>query len=129
MHAAARTTPLVVMPNPGYQVYEGAALLAGAEPYYLNTTAANGFLPELDAVPPKVVAALPAAVPVLARQPLWRGDEPCLSEARCRWPSGIDFVIASDECYADLFDDEHAPPPSLLTAAAGMGNTALRAAA
>ena len=42
------------MPNPGYQIYEGAALLAGAEPYYLNTTAGNGFLPDLDAVPAEV---------------------------------------------------------------------------
>ncbi len=46
--------PLVLMPNPGYQVYEGAALLAGAEPWYLNTTAANGFLPDLDAVSAEV---------------------------------------------------------------------------
>ena len=43
--------PLVVMPNPFYQIYEGAALLAGAEPYYLNTTAENGYLPDFDSVP------------------------------------------------------------------------------
>src|SRR5688572_14613727 len=36
--------PIVAMPNPGYQIYEGAALLAGAEPHYMNTTAATGFL-------------------------------------------------------------------------------------
>ncbi len=38
----------------------------------------------------------------------------------------FDFVIASDECYADLYDDERAPPPSLLSAAAAIGNTAFR---
>ena len=45
---------LVAMPNPGYQIYEGAALLAGAEPYFLNTTAATGYVPDLDAVPASV---------------------------------------------------------------------------
>ena len=46
--------PLVVMPNPCYQIYEGAALLAGAEPYYLDCRAENGFRPDLAAVPAEV---------------------------------------------------------------------------
>src|SRR5262249_26261636 len=45
---------LVLMPNPFYQIYEGAALLAGAEPHFLNTDAANGYVPDLDAVPEAV---------------------------------------------------------------------------
>ena len=45
-----RTSPLVAMPNPFYQIYEGAALLAGAEPYFLNTTASTRYVPDLDAV-------------------------------------------------------------------------------
>ena len=43
--------PVIIMPNPFYQIYEGAALLAGAEPYYLNTVAENGYLPDFDSVP------------------------------------------------------------------------------
>ena len=43
--------PIVIMPNPFYQIYEGAALLAGAEPYFLNTLAESGYLPDFDAVP------------------------------------------------------------------------------
>ena len=43
--------PLVACPNPFYQIYEGAAILAGAEPYYLNCTADNGFKADLNAVP------------------------------------------------------------------------------
>jgi N-succinyldiaminopimelate aminotransferase len=118
--------PLVAMPNPGYQVYEGAALLAGAEPYYLNTTAANGFLPELEAVPDEVwrrCQLLFLCSPgnpcgaVMSREYLTRALQ--LAER-------FDFVIASDECYADLFDDEQAPPPSLLAAAHAMGNSTLR---
>ncbi len=118
--------PLVAMPNPGYQIYEGAALLAGATPHFLDTTAANGFLPDLDAVPAEVwqrCQLLFLCSPgnpcgtVMSRRYLERALE--LAEA-------FDFVIASDECYADLFDDESAPPPSLLTAALARGNSALR---
>ena len=43
--------PLVLMPNPFYQIYEGAALLAGAEPWFLNTTEKTGFIPDFDTVP------------------------------------------------------------------------------
>ncbi|MBN4079576.1 aminotransferase class I/II-fold pyridoxal phosphate-dependent enzyme, partial [Beggiatoa alba] len=46
--------PLVLMPNPFYQIYEGAALLAGAEPWFLNTTAETQFLPDFDNVPTNV---------------------------------------------------------------------------
>ena len=47
--------PLVITPNPFYQIYEGAALLAGATPYYLNATAENHFAPQLDTVPKAVL--------------------------------------------------------------------------
>jgi N-succinyldiaminopimelate aminotransferase len=42
---------VVAMPNPFYQIYQGAALLAGAEPYFLSTTAASDYVPDLEAVP------------------------------------------------------------------------------
>ncbi|MDQ2641687.1 MAG: succinyldiaminopimelate transaminase [Pseudomonadota bacterium] len=118
--------PVVAMPNPGYQIYEGAALLAGAEPCYLDTTAANGFLPDLAAVPREtwqrcqLLFLCSPANPVGAVM-----DLPYLQQA-LRLAEEHDFIIASDECYADLFDDESAPPPSLLTAAAAMGNAAFR---
>ena len=50
--------PLVIMPNPFYQIYEGAALLAGAKPYYLNTLENDGYLPNYDAVPDSVGSAV-----------------------------------------------------------------------
>ncbi|MEO6078586.1 MAG: succinyldiaminopimelate transaminase [Steroidobacteraceae bacterium] len=116
--------PLVLMPNPGYQIYEGAALLAGAEPYYLNTTTDNGFLPDLDAVPADVwqrcqlLFLCSPANPVGAVM-----NNDYLQRALCL-AEQHDFVVAADECYADLFDDESSPPPSLLSAAAAMGNNA-----
>ncbi|MCC7461571.1 MAG: succinyldiaminopimelate transaminase [Gammaproteobacteria bacterium] len=113
---------LVAMPNPGYQIYEGAALLAGAEPCYLDTTAATRFLPDLDAVPAAVwdrCQLLFLCSPgnptgaVLSLEYLHHALE--LAERH-------DFVIAADECYADLYLDS-APPPSLLQAAHQSGRS------
>ena len=113
--------PLVAMPNPFYQIYEGAALLAGAEPYYMNTTPATAYRPDLDAVPATVWSRCQlvyictpgnpsgAVMPVQQLQQLIKlADE-------------HDFVIASDECYAEIYPDGTAPPPGLLQAAALMG--------
>jgi N-succinyldiaminopimelate aminotransferase len=119
-------TPLVLMPNPGYQVYEGAALLAGAEPHYLNTTPANGFLPDLDAVPTEVWRRCQLLFLCSPGNPCGAVMDRAYLAHALTLAEKHDFVIASDECYADLFDDERSPPPSLLTAAVAMGNTAFR---
>jgi N-succinyldiaminopimelate aminotransferase len=114
--------PLVLMPNPFYQIYEGAALLAGAEPYMLNTTAATGYKPDLDAVPEAVwrrCQVLFLCSPgnptgaVLSLEYLRRALE--LADR-------YDFVIAADECYTELFLDESAPPPGLLQACVAAGH-------
>lgn len=118
--------PLVAMPNPGYQVYEGATLLAGAEPYYLDTTAANGFLPELDAVPADVWRRCQLLILCSPGNPCGAVMDRAYLQQALHLADTHDFVIASDECYADLFDDESSPPPSLLSAAAAAGNTAFR---
>lgn len=120
-HADSRK-PLVAMPNPFYQIYEGAALLAGAEPYFLDTTAATGYLPDLDAVPAEVWARTqllylcnpgnPTGA-VMSRAQLRRAIE--LAEK-------YDFLIASDECYAEIYADDAAPPDSLLAAALEAGH-------
>jgi N-succinyldiaminopimelate aminotransferase len=115
--------PLVLMPNPGYQIYEGAALLAGAEPYYLNTTAGNGFLPDLDAVPAEAWKRCQLLFLCSPANPVGAVMSMAYLQHALRLSEQHDFVIASDECYADLFDDESSPPPSLLGAAAAMGNT------
>jgi N-succinyldiaminopimelate aminotransferase len=112
---------LVAMPNPFYQIYEGAALLAGAEPYFVATTQATRFVPDLDAVPASVwhrCAVLFLCSPgnpagaILSRRYLEHALE--LAER-------FDFVIAADECYADIYLDEAHPAPSLLEAAVATG--------
>ena len=118
---AGEARPAVAMPNPFYQIYEGAALLAGAEPVFLNTFADARFQPDLDAVPAsawkrcQVLFLCSPGNPtgaVLSRDFLRQALD--LAERH-------DFVIASDECYAELYRDEAAPPSSLLQAAIESG--------
>lgn len=118
--------PVVVMPNPGYQIYEGAALLAGAGPYYLDTTAQNGFLPDLDAVSEETWRRCQLLFLCSPANPVGTVMNVEYLQHALALAERHDFIIASDECYADLYDDEASPPPSLLTAAAAMGNTAFR---
>jgi len=113
--------PLVLMPNPGYQIYEGAALLAGAEPYYLNTVEAGSFLPDLDAVPEDVWRRCQLLFLCSPANPVGAVMDSGYLQRALHLAERHDFVIASDECYADIYDDETAPPPSLLTAAADCG--------
>jgi N-succinyldiaminopimelate aminotransferase len=112
---------LVLMPNPFYQIYEGAALLAGAEPYYLPCTAATDFSPNFDAVPESVwqrCGLLYLCSPgnptggVIDRATLAR-----LIERAHRH----DFIIAPDEGYSEIHLDEYRPPPGLLQAAMDIG--------
>ena len=118
--------PLVMMPNPFYQIYEGAALLAGAEPWYLNTTRETGFLPDLDAVPAsawtrcQLLYLCSPGNPSGAVMPL-----EALQHA-IELAERHDFVIVSDECYSEIYPHEDQPPPGLLQAAVTMGNHALR---
>ena len=114
--------PLVVMPNPFYQIYEGAALLAGAEPYFLNTTAANGFLPDLDAVPPAVWERCQLLYVCSPGNPAGTILSVDYLRRAVELADRYDFVIAADECYSELYPDEHAPPPSLLNAARAAGH-------
>jgi N-succinyldiaminopimelate aminotransferase len=111
---------LVCMPNPCYQIYEGAALLAGAQPYYLDTTAATRFVPDLDAVP----AAIWDRCQLLFLCSPGNPTGAALPEATLRHALELaerhDFVIAADECYAELYLG-HAAPTSLLRAAWNAG--------
>jgi N-succinyldiaminopimelate aminotransferase len=109
--------PLVAMPNPCYQIYEGATILAGAEPYYMNTTAATGFVPDLEAVPESIWRRCQLLILCSPGNPT--GAVLSLDYLRhaLALAERYDFLIASDECYIDLYLDEANPPPSLLEAA------------
>lgn len=113
--------PLVVMPNPFYQIYEGAALLAGAEPYYLNCTADNAFLPDYDAVPEKVWKHCQLLYVCSPGNPTGAVQDLATYQYLIELADEHDFIIASDECYSEIYLDEEHPPPGLLGACAAMG--------
>ncbi|HMD59748.1 MAG TPA: succinyldiaminopimelate transaminase [Steroidobacteraceae bacterium] len=108
---------LVAMPNPAYQIYEGAAILAGAEPYYMNCTQAGRFVPTLEAVPAAIWQRCQLLILCSPGNPTGAALNLAYLRAALDLAERYDFVIAADECYADLYLDELAPPPSLLRAA------------
>jgi N-succinyldiaminopimelate aminotransferase len=109
--------PLVVIPNPFYQIYEGAALLAGAEPWFLNTTADNDYLPDFGAVPDDVWQRCQLVYLCSPGNPTGRVVDLAAMQQLVDLALQHDFVIASDECYSELYQDEARPPPGLLAAA------------
>lgn len=113
--------PVLMMPNPFYQIYEGAALLAGAEPYFMNTTAETGFLPDLDAVPDDVWARCQLLYLCTPGNPAGAEFDVATLQRLIDLADEHDFIIASDECYSEIYFDENAAPPGLLEAAARAG--------
>ena len=114
-------TPIVAMPNPFYQIYEGAAFLAGAEPLYLDTRAEDGFLPDLEAVPPALWDRCQLLYLCTPGNPAGAVMDVTFLQRVIALAERHDFIIASDECYADLYPDDARPPPSLLSAAHALG--------
>ncbi|MFG3450637.1 succinyldiaminopimelate transaminase [Stutzerimonas stutzeri] len=112
---------LVISPNPFYQIYEGATLLAGATPHYLPCTVENGFNPDFDAVPAEtwqrtqILFLCSPGNPTGALVPL------DTLKKLIALADEHDFVIAADECYSELYFDEASPPAGLLTACAALG--------
>lgn len=118
---AARPSPLVACPNPFYQIYEGATLLTGAQPVFLNQTAANGFGVDLDALEDADWSRVQLMYVCSPGNPTGRvlslADWRALFELSDRHG----FVIASDECYSEIYLDEDAPPLGGLDAAHRLG--------
>jgi N-succinyldiaminopimelate aminotransferase len=114
--------PLVMMPNPFYQIYEGAALLAGAEPYFINAGADSGYLPDFDSVTDAAWERCQLLYLCSPGNPSGQVIGVATMQALIERAQRHDFAIISDECYAEIYSDESAPPPGLLQAAAAMGN-------
>jgi N-succinyldiaminopimelate aminotransferase len=114
---------LILMPNPFYQIYEGAALLAGARPHYLPCEAANGFIPDFDAVDDATWRACQLLYICSPGNPTGALFDQATYARLIELAHRHDFVIASDECYSELYLDESDPPLGLLQVAAAIGNT------
>jgi N-succinyldiaminopimelate aminotransferase len=115
----AAQPPIILLPNPYYLVYNGAATMAGAEVVYLNATAENGFLPDLAALTPEQLercALLYLCTPANPQGAV--ADLGYLKQA-IKLARDWDFVLAVDECYCEIYDK--APPPGALEACLALG--------
>lgn len=112
---------VVLLPNPFYQIYEGAAIMAGAQPFYVPTPDANGYLPDWSAVPqdvwPRVKLAYVCAPGNPTGAVLGRDEWKEVFAYADRYG----FVIAADECYSEIYN--HEPPMGALQAAKAHGRT------
>jgi len=113
--------PLVMMPNPFYQIYEGAAILAGAQPQLMNCIEANHYLPDLDAISSKQWSQCQLIYICTPGNPTGAVMSNGYLQKLIDLAQQHDFIIASDECYSEIYLDENQAPPGLLGAAAAMG--------
>ncbi len=117
----SRPAPVVISPNPFYQIYEGAAFLAGAEPYFLNNLPENDFVMDFDSVPESVLQRTQLVNLCSPGNPT--GKIMSLEQ----WKQVFElsdrygFVIAADECYSEIYFDEAQPPLGALEAAHKLG--------
>lgn len=117
------TNPVVVCPNPFYQIYEGAAYLAGAKPHFLPCLPEHDFIPDYASVPASVwqdcqlLYVCSPGNPTGACMQLEQWQT--LLELSARY----DFIVASDECYAEIYVQDNPPPIGLLEACEHYGNS------
>ncbi|MBM3819819.1 MAG: succinyldiaminopimelate transaminase [Acidimicrobiia bacterium] len=123
---ASRPAPLVVCPNPFYQIYEGAALLAGAAPAFLNQTADRGFDLDLDALSDDQWRRTQLLYVCSPGNPTGRVLDLDGWRALFDRADRYGVVIASDECYSEIYPDERTPPLGGLEAAERLGRDGYR---
>lgn len=116
----------VLMPNPFYQIYEGAALLAGALPWYMPCPAERGFLPDFSAIPRAVLDSCALLYVCSPANPAGSVMSRAALQELLELADRHDFIVVSDECYSELYFDESTPPPGLLEAAWHAGRTDFR---
>lgn len=114
-------TPVVVSPNPFYQIYEGAALLAGAEPYFVNCEQRNDYLPDFSQVPADVWQRCQLLYVCSPGNPTGAVISTEQYRELIELADRYDFIIASDECYSELYFDEAQAPTGLLQACTELG--------
>lgn len=123
-HSEETSPPMVVMPNPFYQIYEGAALLAEATPYFVPCTLDNNFKGDYRSVPVEVWERTQLLFVCSLNNPT--GSVMSLDdwEFIMRLSDKYGFIIASDECYSELYFDE--APIGLLQACTAFGRDDFR---
>jgi len=115
------TNPLVVSPNPFYQIYEGAAYLAGAQPHFLPCLEQNNFIPDFDTVDAQVWQDCQLLFLCSPGNPT--GSVIAFEQLKklIALADQYDFIIASDECYSEIYVEGKAAPIGLLEACERLG--------
>lgn len=112
---------IAILPNPFYQIYEGAALLGNATPYYVNCERHRDYQPDYRGIPDPVWERCEIVYLCSPGNPTGR----TLSEQTLGWllaqADRFDFVLAADECYSEVYLNEDEPPTGLLQAASRLG--------
>lgn len=121
-----KPSPLVVSPNPFYQIYEGAAILAGADVAFLNQTAATGFALNLASLPDEAWRRTQLLYVCSPGNPTGHVLDLEAWQALFAHADRYGCVIASDECYSEIYPDETRPPLGALEAAHRLGRTDFR---
>ncbi len=115
--------PLVMMPNPFYQIYEGATFLAGAEPYYYATPQENQYAPDFDRISDDIWQRCQLLYVCTPNNPTGHVLQQSTFKALIDKAHEHNFVIVSDECYSEIYREEDKPTPGLLAAAQLAGYT------
>jgi N-succinyldiaminopimelate aminotransferase len=110
-----------VLPNPFYQIYEGAALLRGAQPWYVPSPPEHAYLPDYGAVPEHVWRRCELVYVCSPGNPTGAVAPVAQLEELIALADKYDFLIAADECYSEIYPTEAEPPPGLLEASARLG--------
>ena len=113
----SKPNPVVISPNPFYQIYEGAAFLAGAEPYFLNTLPENDYAMDFASVPVDVLNRTQLVYVCSPGNPSGKVISLAQWKVIFDLSDQYDFVIAADECYSEIYFDESQPPLGALQAA------------
>ena len=110
----SKTNPIVILPNPFYKIYEGAAIMAGAQPYYVNSIESEGFKPNFEDIPENVWNDCQLLILCSPSNPTGYCLKKNEYEFLLEKASKHDFLLCSDECYIDIYDSNSAPPMGLL---------------
>lgn len=116
-----KSKPIVISPNPFYQIYEGATFLAGAEPYFLNTTPENNHTMDFAQVPADILSRTQLVYVCSPGNPSGKVMDLTQWKTLFSLADQYGFVIAADECYAEIYFDEANPPLGALQAAHQLG--------
>ena len=110
----SKDNPMIMMPNPFYKIYEGAAIMAGAKPYYINSAHENGFKPNFNDIPEQVWQDCQLLILCSPSNPTGY----CLDKEEylllIKKAQQYDFLLCSDECYVDIYESSSKPPVGLL---------------